>query len=80
MNIPEGLLPSLLLPEVYGPWKFDRGFVARQIEQAAADGFYRSVEFLGCGDEAVVDAKARERVSDAGRVARLVVDHCDGHG
>lgn len=44
MNIPEGLLPSLLLPEVYGPWKFDRGFVARQIEQAAADGFYRSVE------------------------------------
>lgn len=44
MSIPPGLVPSLLLPEVYGPWKFEPGFVARQIEQAAADGFYRSVE------------------------------------
>ena len=38
------LIPSLLLPEVYGPWKAEPGFIAAQIAKAAAEGFYRSVE------------------------------------
>lgn len=44
MSVPKGLLPSFLLPEIYAPWKSEPGFVARQIERVAKEGFYRSVE------------------------------------
>lgn len=44
MSIPRGVLPSLLIPEVYSPWKAEPGFVAGQIERVAGEGFYRSVE------------------------------------
>jgi len=45
-----GLIPSLLLPEVYGPWKAEPGFIVRQVKKAAEDGFYRSVELSPVAD------------------------------
>ncbi|MCW5720061.1 MAG: sugar phosphate isomerase/epimerase [Devosia sp.] len=44
MPLPSFILPSLLVPEVYGPWKAQKGFVPAQIEAAIKDGFYRSIE------------------------------------
>lgn len=44
MSLPSFILPSLLIPEVYAPWKAEPGFVPAQIEAAAEEGFFRSVE------------------------------------
>lgn len=44
MSLPSFILPSLLVPEVYGPWKSQKGFVPAQLEAAAQEGFFRSVE------------------------------------
>jgi len=44
MSMQRGLLPSLLVPEVYSPWKTEPGFVVQQIERVAGEGFFRSVE------------------------------------
>lgn len=52
MFVPQGLIPSLLVPEVYAPWKAEPGFVVRQIERAAREEFYRSIEIGPIGDPA----------------------------
>lgn len=44
MSTQHKLLPSCLIPEVYSPWQTQPGFVARQIERIAKEGFYRSIE------------------------------------
>lgn len=44
MPLPSFILPSLLVPEVYGPWKGQKGFVPAQIEAAVKESFFRSIE------------------------------------
>lgn len=44
MTIRQNFVPSCLIPEVYGPWKLDAGFIPAQIERMAGEGFYRAVE------------------------------------
>src|SRR5690606_9693541 len=52
MSVPEGLVPSLLLPEVQAPWKAEPGFLLRQVERAARDGFSRAIEIGPIADPA----------------------------
>lgn len=56
----EGIIPSLLLPEVYAPWKAEPGFLVAQIERAGRSGFYRSIEIGPIADAA--DRSAIKRV------------------
>lgn len=60
MAIPVGIVPSLLLPEVYAPWKAEPGFLVEQIDKAGREGFYRSVEIGPIADAA--DRSAIKRV------------------
>lgn len=64
MPLPSFILPSLLVPEVYAPWKAEPGFVPAQIEAAAEEGFFRSVEISPI-------AHQQDRTS----VRRLVNEH-----
>ncbi|MFV0335191.1 MAG: sugar phosphate isomerase/epimerase family protein [Tropicimonas sp.] len=64
MNVPTGLVPSCLIPEVYAAWKDEPGFVAGQVERIAAEGFYGSVEL------SPVEARA-----DRDRIRRVCAEH-----
>ena len=64
MSLPQFILPSLLIPEVYGPWKAQKGFVPTQMEAAAREGFFRSFEVGSAHDE-----------QDRAAIKRIVLDH-----
>lgn len=62
MAVPKGIVPSLLLPEIYAPWKAEPGFLVAQIERAGREGFYRSVEIGPIAEAA--DRSAIKRVCE----------------
>src|SRR5690606_41493887 len=51
-----------LMPEIYAPWKLEKGFVLDRVQRVADGGFYRSIEIgtLDSSDRAAIGRICRD--------------------